>query len=139
VPEIFDVPETLEHPRFRLRMLTIHDVDKDLEAIHERVLKDGIPDPWLETTRDENLVVLGWHQKEFESRRSFAYTVVTPDESRVLGCVYLYPDDELDVDVRMWVRRDAWENGLDSELEQAVKDWLEAKWPFERVRFRERD
>jgi RimJ/RimL family protein N-acetyltransferase len=139
VPEDFDVPETLEHPRFRLRMLTIHDVDKDLEAIHERVLKDGTPDPWLETTRDENLVDLGWHQKEFESRRSFAYTVVTPDESRVLGCIYLYPDDELDVDVRMWVRRHAWENGLDPELGQAVKDWLEAKWPFERVRFRERD
>lgn len=139
VPEDFDVPETLEHPRFRLRMLTIHDVDKDLEAIHERVLKDGTPDPWLETTRDENLVDLGWHQKEFEWRRSFAYTVVAPDESRVLGCVYLYPDDELDVDVRMWVRRDAWENGLDPELEQAVKDWLEVKWPFERVRFRERD
>lgn len=139
VPEGFEVPETLEHPRFRLRKLTIHDVDKDLEAIHERVLKDGTPDPWLETTRDENLVDLGWHQKEFEMRRSFAYTVVAPDESRVLGCVYLYPDEEVDVDVRMWVRRDAWEAGLDPELEQAVRDWLDAKWPFERVRFRERD
>jgi hypothetical protein len=139
VPEDVDVPETLEHPRFRLRKLTIHDVDKDLEAIHERVLKDGTPDPWLETTRDENLVDLGWHQKEFELRRSFAYTVVAPDESRVLGCVYLYPDEELDVDVRMWVRRDAWAAGLDPELEQAVRDWLDAKWPFERIRFRERD
>lgn len=139
VPEDFEVPETLEHPRFRLRKLTIHDVDKDLEAIHERVLSDGTPDPWLETTRDENLVDLGWHQKEFEMRRSFAYTVVAPDESRVLGCVYLYPDDELDVDVRMWVRRDAWEAGLDPELEQAVREWLDAKWPFERIRIRERD
>ena len=133
------MPGTLEHPRFRLRKLTIHDVDKDLEAIHERVLKDGTSDPWLETTRDENLVDLGWHQKEFELRRSFAYTVVAPDESRVLGCVYLYPDEKADVDVRMWVRRDAWEAGLDPELEQAVKEWLDAEWPFERVRFRERD
>ena len=133
------MPETLEHPRFRLRKLTIHDVDKDLEAIHERVLKDGTPDPWLETTPDENLVDLGWHQKEFELRRSFAYTVVAPDESLVLGCVYLYPDEEVDVDVRIWVRRDAWEAGLDPELEQAVKEWLDAQWPFERVRFRERD
>jgi Acetyltransferase (GNAT) domain len=139
VPEDFVVPESLEHPRFRLRKLTIHDVDKDLEAIHERVLRDGTPDPWLETTRDENLVDLGWHQKEFELRRSFVYTVVAPDESRVLGCVYLYPDEDADVDVRMWVRRDAWEAGLDPELEQAVKDWLEAAWPFEQIRFRERD
>lgn len=139
VPETFVVPETLEHPRFRLRKLTIHDVDKDLEAIRERVLRDGTPDPWLETTRDENLVDLGWHQKEFELRRSFAYTVVTPDETRVLGCVYLYPDEEQDVDVRMWVRRDAWEAGLDSELEETVTDWLGAEWPFERIRLRERD
>jgi hypothetical protein len=53
--------------------------------------------------------------------------------------VYLYPDDEAEVDVRMWVRRDAWEAGLDAELEQAVKEWLAAEWPFERIRFRERD
>jgi hypothetical protein len=105
------------------------------------VLKDGTPDPWLETTRDENLVDLGWHQREFEFRRSFVYTVVAPDESRVLGCVYLYPDEDadVDVDVRMWVRRDAWEAGLDPELERAVKDWLDEAWPFERIRFRERD
>jgi hypothetical protein len=139
VPEGFDVPERLEHQRFRLRKLTIHDVDEDLEAIHERVLRDGAPDPWLETTRDENLVDLGWHQKEFELRRSFAYTVVAPDESRVLGCVYLYPDEEFDVDVRMWVRRGAWEAGLDPELEDTVRTWLERDWPFERIRFRERD
>jgi len=71
VPEDFAVPETFEHPRFRLRKLTIHDVDEDLDAIRERVLPAGTPEPWLDTTRDENLVDLGWHQKEFELRRSF--------------------------------------------------------------------
>jgi hypothetical protein len=138
VPGDFAVPETLEHPRFRLRKLTIHDVDKDLEAIHERVLEDGTPDPWLDTTREENLVDLGWHQKEFELRRSFAYTVVTPDEGRVLGCVYLYPHEEADVEVRMWVQRSAWEEGLDPELERAVRAWIEEAWPFERVLYRDR-
>jgi hypothetical protein len=39
----------------------------------------------------------------------------------------------------MWVRRDAWEAGPDPELEQAVKDWLDAAWPFEWIVFRERD
>lgn len=138
VPEDFAVPQTLEHPRFRLRQLTVHDVDKDLEAIHERVLKDGTPDPWLDTTREENLVDLGWHQKEFELRRSFAYTVVAPDEGRVLGCVYLYPHEESDVEVRMWVRRSAWEEGLDPELERVVRAWIEEEWPFERVLYPDR-
>jgi len=138
VPEEFVVPESLEHPRFRLRKLTIHDVDEDLEAIRERVLPDGTPDPWLDTTRDENLVDLGWRQKEFELRRSFAYTVVAPDESRVLGCVYLYPHGEADVEVVMWVRRGVWEEGLDADLEQAVRAWIEEAWPFERALYRDR-
>src|SRR5207248_5317601 len=51
--------------------------------------------------------------KEFALRRSFAYTVVTPDESQVLGCVYINPSDTHDARVWMWLRRSAWEDGLD--------------------------
>jgi hypothetical protein len=138
VPESFAVPEMFEHPRFRLRKLTIHDVDEDLDAIRERVLPDGTPDPRLDTTRNENLVDLGWHQKEFELRRSFTYTVVAPDESRVLGCVYLYPHEEADVEIRMWVRGDAWSEGPDQLLEEAVRGWIDEAWPFERVLYRDR-
>ena len=101
----------------------MNDVVKDFEAINARVAPDGSDDPWSETTLEENLVDLGWHQKEFELRRSFVYTVVAPDESRVLGCVYLYPSDEADVEVRMWVRREAWDEGLDPVLEQTVREW----------------
>ncbi len=71
-------------------------------------------------------------------RRSFAYTVVAPDESRVLGCVYVYPDDEADALVRLWVRRDAYEE-LDALLEAEVRAWLEREWPFASVRWPERD
>jgi hypothetical protein len=109
----------------------VNDLVKDFEAINARVAPDGRDDPWSETTLEENLVDLGWHQKEFELRRSFAYTVVAPDESRVLGCVYLYPSDDADVEVRLWVRREAWDVGLDPILEQAVRDWLGERWPFE--------
>ena len=113
-----------------LRKLTVNDVVKDFEAINARVAPDGRDDPWAETTLEENLVDLGWHQKEFELRRSFAYTVVAPDESRVLGCVYLNPSDEADVEVHMWVRREAWDEGLDPLLEDAVRRWLAESWPF---------
>lgn len=117
VPDDFQVPVGLEHERFRLRMLTADDVVKDFDAICDRVDREGRPQPAFAATVSENLVDLGWHQKEFELRRSFAYTVVAPDESRVLGCVYLYPSETHDVSVQMWVRRDAWEDGLDPVLE----------------------
>jgi hypothetical protein len=139
VPEDFDVPAGLEHERFRLRMLTVDDVVKDFDAICERVDHDGRPQPPFVETIRENVVDLGWHQKEFELRRSFAYTVVAPDESEVLGCVYVDPSDSHDARVRLWVRRSAYDAGLDPLLEQAVREWLATNWPFPRVTFAERD
>ncbi len=117
----------------------MNDVVKDFDAIHARVAPGGTPDPWLDTTLEQNLVDLGWHQKEFELRRSFAYTVVRPDESQVVGCVYLYPSDEADAEVRMWVRREAWEEGLDPLLEDTLRAWVGERWPFEHLAWPERE
>jgi hypothetical protein len=114
-------------------MLTVADVDEDFEAIKERVAPDGTFQGAPGLTLEQNLIDLGWHQKEFQLRRSFAYTVVAPDESRVLGCVYVDPDDEADAQVRLWVRRDSF--GLDPELERAVREWIAREWPFTSVRW----
>src|SRR6266700_7985594 len=113
VPDGFAVPTGLEHERFRLRMLTVDDVVKDFDAICDRVDHEGSSKPPFVPTVAQNLVDLGWHQKEFQLRRSFAYTVVAPDESEVLGCVYLYPSETHDAHVSLWVRRSAFEAGLD--------------------------
>ena len=139
VADDFAVPVGLEHERFRLRKLTVDDVVKDFDAINARVDHHGEPRPAFVPTIALNLVDLGWHQKEFELRRSFAYTVVAPDESEVLGCVYVDPSDTHDARVRMWVRRSAWEDGLDPLLEQAVREWIATRWPFRDVSFAERD
>jgi hypothetical protein len=139
VAEDFDVPAGLEHERFRLRMLTVDDVVKDFDAISSRVDHHGVPQPRFVPTIELNLVDLGWHQKEFELRRSFAYTVVAPDESEVLGCVYLYPSETHDARVKLWVRTSAWADGLDPVLEATVRAWVATQWPFERVTFEERD
>jgi len=131
-----DVPEPptgLEHERFCLRMLTVRDVDADFEAINERVDPHGTFKGAPSLTKEQNLIDLGWHQKEFQLRRSFAYTVVAPDESRVLGCVYFYPDDEADARVSLWVRREAWKDGLDPVLEAEVRAWVDREWPFANV------
>jgi hypothetical protein len=139
VADAFDVPAGLEHARFRLRMLTVDDVVKDFDAICSRVNHEGAPQPPFVPTIAQNLVDLGWHQKEFELRRSFAYTVVAPDEAEVLGCVYLDPSETHDVRVWLWVRQTAWDDGLDPVLEAAVREWVATRWPFERVTFGKRD
>jgi hypothetical protein len=131
VPDSFAVPGGLVTGRFRLRMLTVRDVVADFEAIRDRA-------PGL--TLEQNLIDLGWHQKEFQDRRSFAYTVVDPtDDGHVLGCAYIYPTDEpgFDALATCWVRREAAE--LDGELFEAFRAWLERDWPFGRVTYPGRD
>lgn len=135
VPSDFCVPETLETSEFRLRMLTVNDVVKDYEAVmssveHCRTIWGG---KWPEgLTLEQNLIDLGWHQKEFQIRRSFTYTVVALDESMVLGCVYILPASKTgyDAEVFMWIRQSHLASGMEDRLFDAVRQWVAADWPF---------
>lgn len=148
VPEGFKVPNCLENENFRLRMLTVRDVVIDYDAVmtsveHLRATYSAISgSDWpVGLTLEDDLIDLGWHQREFGLRRSFAYTVVSLDESRCLGCVYLNPTTKLDydVEVKLWVRKSELETGLDDELHQTVKAWLERDWPFRAPAFPQRE
>jgi hypothetical protein len=83
------------------------------------------------------MIDICWHQKEFQLRRSFAYTVVDREEIRCLGCVYLFPSsrDGCDAEAFCWVRASE-AAALDSELFDSLQAWLAAEWPsFRRVAF----
>jgi hypothetical protein len=144
VPPDFEVPEKLETARFRLRMLTVNDLIKDYDAVmssveHLQATYSAISnDDWPEgLTLEEDLIDLGWHQREFTLRSSFAYTVMSLDESVCLGCVYLNPTRKTghDVSVTMWVRASELPSGLDEELYEAVKTWIASAWPFSNPAF----
>ena len=114
VPANSIVPPLLETEHFRLRMLSVDDVERDYEAVmetQERFHAMGYSWPREGFTIAENLADLERHQQEFLDREAFAYTVVSLDESRVLGCVYINPaeDEHIDASVRMWVRQSEFE------------------------------
>ena len=138
VPTEFVVPNEFATANFTLRMLSIDDVEKDFEAVTssaERVSKLWPDSGWpAGLTLRQNLIDLGWHEKEFQNRTSFAYTMVSPDESQVLGCVYFYPTEkaEYDAEVFLWVRESEAATDLDEELFEAVQRWLATDWPFHR-------
>src|SRR5262249_54544504 len=99
-------------------------------------------DTWPEDlTLEQDLVDLGWHQREFQMRRSFAYTVVTPSESQVIGCVYINPTQKrgYDAEIYLWARQSMLAGGLETRLHLAVKEWLAREWPFKKVGFPGRD
>ena len=137
VAEEFAIPSELPTANFKLRMLSIDDVEKDFEAVTSsaaRLSKVWPDSGWpAGLTLRQNLIDLGWHEKEFQNRSSFAYTMVAPDESQVLGCVYFYPTDkaEHDAEVFLWVREGELADDLDKELFEVVQRWLASEWPFE--------
>ncbi|MHA1112268.1 MAG: GNAT family N-acetyltransferase [Promethearchaeota archaeon] len=146
VPDDFEIPAMLETDKFRLRMLSINDVEKDYEAVIEsrELLHKMFGGPWPREgfTIEENLKDLKRHQQEFLDRKAFAYTVVSLDESKVLGCLYINPpkgESRFKPYTVMWVRQTEYEKGLDEILFQTVKDWIKTDWPFDEMLFPKRE
>lgn len=143
VPGDFDVPEQLETDKYRLRMLAVSDVVKDYDAVMssgDHIQQNVWPgSSWpTDLTLEQNLIDLGWHQKEFQRRRSFAYTVVELNESRVIGCVYIEPTRKKDYDavVYLWTRPPDQTDLVDeAALRDVVRSWLRDDWPFESPAF----
>lgn len=142
IPLKHPIPAGIEHQRFRLRLITVNDLVRDFDAVmssasrlRERFPFWGWPEDGM--TIEEDLVDLGWHQKEAQLRRSFNYALLAPDESRLLGCVYVDPPEKqgADAEVCLWVRADLEDTGLEREVEEAVREWLAAEWPFEAIRW----
>ena len=137
VPTEYVVPRELVTANFTLRMLSVDDVEKDFEAVMSSAAR--LSQVWPDSgwpaglTLRQNLIDLGWHEKEFQNRSSFAYTMVASDESQVLGCVYFYPTEKAgyDAEVFLWVRESAAARDLDKELFEVVQHWLASDWPFE--------
>ncbi len=118
---------------FTLRMLSVNDVERDFEAVMESAADIRAANPastWPEgLTEHDNLLDLAWHQREFESRRSFAW-IIENSNGEYLGCLYLYPalTGDKSADVRWW-----WRTGMAVEkapFREQLSEWLHsAVWP----------
>src|SRR3954466_256316 len=143
----FEPPQGLEHERFRLRPITIHDVVKDYDAVmtSREHLWELFGEVWgwpsATLTLEQDLIDLAWHQKEADLKRSFNFAVMSPDESRLLGCVYIDPASRagFDAEVFWWARQDELANGPGEAGGEGARAWLEAEWPFDRVAYPGRD
>jgi ketosteroid isomerase-like protein len=142
VPAEFTVPTVLENQYFRIRMLTINDAIKDYDMNMSSIdhLHEMFPDwnwPTKDYTLEQALIDLGWHQREFQRRRSFVYTVISLDESKILGCVRIKPTtkSDYDADIDMWVRTSELDKGYDKILLNTVKGWIAKEWPFRKVAY----
>jgi hypothetical protein len=146
VPEDFTPPEGLHTDAFVLEPLGAQHNERDHAAwmssiahIHASPGFDDDPtndDRWpVPMTLAENLADLHGHADDFRDRRGFTYTVLDPGNDDVIGCVYIYPEQERELAavVRSWVRVSHADR--DEALRAAVRTWLGDDWPFASVRY----
>lgn len=140
VPDSFTVPQNFKTSEFILEPLTVNNLIKDYDAVMSSVSHltglMGSNDKWpRDLTLEENLIDLGWHQREFTLRHSFAYSVMSLDATVCLGCCYIYPSNRIDFDVQAfyWIRKEYLENGLETRLGLAFQSWLKKDWPFSKI------
>lgn len=97
--------------------------------------------PAADLSLEQDLIDLAWRQREAMLRSSFNYAVMSRDERRLLGCVYIDPPEKTgsDAEVSFWVRADELATGLEAELKTAVRRWVAERWPFTTVCYPGRD
>lgn len=141
VPAEFEPPVLLELSQFRLRPIYEADAQLDFEAVVSSAdsLREQFGDAWPtdDFSVQQNQAELAIHERQFANREAFVYTVLLPDESKVLGCVYIFPDESQlsDAIVQYWVRKSEMAGDLPKLLRGSLESWLRNKWPFERVQF----
>ena len=138
VPTAFVPPTGIATPQFVLEPLGPQHNDRDYAAWtsssdHIHATPGFTESTWPhEMSLEENRGDLERHERDFSGRTGFTYTVLDPGDGDVIGCLYIYPlKDGPGTHVTSWVRADRAE--LDVPLAEAVAEWLEADWPFERT------
>ncbi|MCB9249882.1 MAG: hypothetical protein H6613_15675 [Ignavibacteriales bacterium] len=141
VPDNFNVPTSFVNNLYRLEILAPIFAELDYDAVitsKERlrgVFAEHTEWPKDDISLEDNIRDLKRHEKEFHTRKAFAYSVLTLKIDKCLGCVYIEPSlsDEFDCDVYLWMRDS--EINLDEILYKDVKNWLAESWPFKNVIF----
>lgn len=143
VPDSFDVPQKLTTNKFVLKPLTVEMCAMDYEAVmaDPDLIRGSYRDqpewPPADMTLAQNLKDLQDHEGEVTTRRAFTYSVLSPDESHCVGCVYIYPSQSPDFDADIFM----WTTTIDRYpvLFATVRDWVIHAWPFKKVQYLQND
>jgi hypothetical protein len=161
LPEQFVIPAEWRTKDLWLRVLRSDVTELDYAALMEsrERLRQWSDSTWPsdDFTLQENERDLIEHEREWEDREAFAYTVLDPDGLRCEGCVYINsladsiigrghdlrtdgaPLTEDAAVVSFWVRDSALERDLDRQLLAGLNEWFRSEWPFSQLIYRIND
>ena len=143
VPAEFHPPTRVETPGFTLVPLGPDVVKVDFDAYmssieHLQKTFSRSPNwPHAGISDADAMQDMESEQARFKARKSFAFSVLTPDRRRERGSVYVSPSlvDGYDAVVRLWVTKAEYDSGFDAELYKWVADWVRKDWPFQKVAY----
>ena len=139
----FRVPLSVETAGFKVVPLSPTLVKIDFDAYMssiehlQKTFTRSTAWPHAGITAAEAMIDMETEQARFKDRKSFAYSVLTPDGSRERGCIYVYPSPVKGYDamVRIWVTKAEHDAGFDAELYAWATNWLKTDWPFAKVAY----
>jgi len=152
----FPIPELFQSDEFIFRPLRASDVELDFDAVisSSTMLRDWSQSDWPVDgfTPEENLDDLQRHEQEHLDKKAFTYTIMNPEETFCLGCIYMNPliqetvdliirqlpakDEELfSASIRYWVRESHATKKFSSEILGKIIQWLNNEWYFNCVVF----
>ena len=151
------VPPWLKTDEFALRPIVVDDTERDYAAVMEtrEQLRLWQQSTWPEDgfTVEQNRQDLLDLEERHAAHRAFTYTVLSPDGSTCLGCVYVFATsatfltrctvvpvgedtwEDVQAVVFFWVRLSQMERGLDERLLSALRAWFRDEWGLERTVF----
>jgi len=143
IPASFNPPTLVETPGFKLVPLGPDLVKVDFDAYmssieHLQKTFSRSPNwPRQGISDADAMLDMQTEQGRFRARKSFAYSVLTPDGHRERGSVYVSPSPVpgYDAVVRLWVTKAEYDAGFDAELYKWVADWVRKDWPFRKVAY----
>lgn len=150
----FQAPEMLRTNEFLLRPLRETDAELDYEALMEsrEFLRVWEQSTWPadDFTVEANRADLARHERQHAAGEAFTYTVMNPDESQCLGCVYIFPTTApmysrpeiepvagepwtaFEAAVYFWVRTSRLADALDRRLLDVLRQWFAQEWGIAR-------
>jgi len=154
-PENASIPSHLKTEELLIRPLRATDVELDYKAVMESqdflLIRTNGGWPRVGFTIEENLKDLERHEKGFNDRNEFTYSIMNHSETRCLGCIYITPfsqtlrrilpkDDfesynvgDFEAQVSFWMIPDCVKQDMDKRLLQVLVKWFKDEWLFSKV------
>jgi hypothetical protein len=143
----FEIPTEIIEDNFIVRKMCASDIDIDYIAVTSSsdIIKQQMGGEWPaeNLSKEDDLIDLCWHQREFEYESSFAYIVTNLEGNESLGCLYVFPREHIfnsdnqdipkdcDVVLDLWVTQSAFDKGFYPILYNFLENWI-ANWPYEK-------